>query len=236
MEKRTFFISGHRDLTESEFETLYAPKIKEKIEEYDAYFIIGDYYGADIMAQNYLMDELNYSPDKVTVCHMIYAPMECNDKIKHLIGGFDNDIDRDSYMTMFSNEDIAFVRKGKEDSGTAQNIIRRYTFDNAIEYNLINLAKDRLLSCSNNEQKIFGVISVCGFLLFPLSMDDDIKISFKNLIQELFSIDIKKSFEYGKMIDFSEIFNLIGNDNVNEKIDNIIDWIFKNKCVGIINN
>lgn len=31
-------------------------------------------------------------------------------------------------MTNDSDKDIAFVRKGKRDSGTAQNIIRRFEF------------------------------------------------------------------------------------------------------------
>ena len=44
------------------------------------------------------------------------------------VGGFENDIDRDSAMTKNSNYDVAYIRKGKEDSGTAQNILRRFTF------------------------------------------------------------------------------------------------------------
>ena len=58
---QTFFISGHRDITETEFEINYIPKINEVLHNYDnPIFIMGDYQGVDIMAQNYLMDiEMN---------------------------------------------------------------------------------------------------------------------------------------------------------------------------------
>lgn len=42
-------------------------------------------------------------------------------------GGFTSDIERDKAMTEHSDYDIAFIRKGKESSGTAQNILRRWT-------------------------------------------------------------------------------------------------------------
>lgn len=126
--RRTFFISGHRDLTEEEFEQFYIPKINEVIDKYDAYFVIGEYEGADIMAQNYLVDTLNYDIDKIYVYHMGNKPRCNNPKIKNFIRGFADDIDRDTCMTIDSDEDIAFVRKGRYESGTSQNIIRRTEF------------------------------------------------------------------------------------------------------------
>lgn len=128
-ERRTFFISGHRDLTEEEFEQFYIPKINEVIDKYNADFVIGEYEGADIMAQNYLVDTLNYNLDKIFVYHMGDKPRCSNPKIKNFISGFSDDIDRDTCMTIDSDEDIAFVRKGRYESGTSQNIIRRTEFD-----------------------------------------------------------------------------------------------------------
>lgn len=136
-EKRIFFISGHRDITYEEFHKLYEPIIKEKIEQYDAYFVIGDYEGVDILAQNYLLDILKYDADKVTVYHMFGKPRYVNNHVIHTVGNFTTDVERDTAMTSISNEDIAFVRKGRYQSGTGQNIIRRYEF----YYNNKNIEK-----------------------------------------------------------------------------------------------
>lgn len=127
-EKRIFFISGHRDITYNEYTKLYLPKIIECIDKYDAYFIMGDYEGVDIMAQNTLMGVLEYPKDKVTVYHMFDNPRNINPLITQTIGGFQTDEERDYAMTANSDEDIAFVRCGRFTSGTAQNIIRRYAF------------------------------------------------------------------------------------------------------------
>lgn len=58
------------------------------------------------------------------------TPMNINNKITNRVPNFSDDIARDSAMTRNSNEDIAFIRVGKENSGTAQNILRRITFIN----------------------------------------------------------------------------------------------------------
>ena len=128
MEKRVFFISGHRDITEAEFNKYYLTALFRAIDNYDAYFVVGDYYGVDIMAQNYLVNVLKINPEHITVYHMFEKPRNLNSKITNLKGGYKDDIERDSAMTNESDEDIAFIRKGKEASGTAQNILRRYTF------------------------------------------------------------------------------------------------------------
>lgn len=126
--KKTFFISGHRDITNEEFNTLYIPKILDVINEYDAYFIMGDYKGVDIMSQDFLVNELKYDINKICVYHMGLFPMNINENIKHTKPYFLDDIHRDSTMTNDSEEDIAFVREGKSNSRTAQNILRRVTF------------------------------------------------------------------------------------------------------------
>ena len=131
-----YFISGHRDITKEEFEKHYVGKIKSVIqEEMDdmicdtrAYFVVGDYYGVDIMAQDWLCE--NGFADKVTVYHMFEKPRNINPLITHIKGGYESDEERDSAMTNDSDFDIAFVRNGKwKDSGTAINIRRRISFD-----------------------------------------------------------------------------------------------------------
>lgn len=122
----TYFISGHRDITETEFEINYASKLDAIIANNpDARFVVGDYQGVDIMAQNYLLDVLNIDPSRITVYHMFDKPRNVNPKVTNLIGGFLNDEERDSEMTRASAEDIAVVRDYEKLSGTAINILRR---------------------------------------------------------------------------------------------------------------
>ena len=124
---QTFFISGHRNITENEFEFNYIPKINEALHLYEnAKFIVGDYYGVDIMAQNYLMDVLGLEPERVTVYHMFDSPRNCNSKITNMVGGFQTDDERDEAMTAASSFDIAFVRDNNIITGTGKNILRRY--------------------------------------------------------------------------------------------------------------
>jgi hypothetical protein len=126
---KTYFISGHRDITELEFENYYQPMINYALSETsDAKFVVGDYYGVDIMAQNYLLDILCIEPERVTVYHMLEKPRNCNSKITKLVGGFKTDDERDEAMTKASFKDIAMVRDCKKLSGTAQNILRRNMF------------------------------------------------------------------------------------------------------------
>jgi len=125
----TYFISGHRDLTVEEFESNYAPIIIKAL-SLDSNFVVGDYEGCDIMAQNYLVNTLNVSPEKIKVFHMFTSPRNINPKITQTVGGFTTDVERDSAMTKHSDYDIAFVRPNKYNSGTAQNILRRYELKN----------------------------------------------------------------------------------------------------------
>ena len=123
----TYFISGHRDITENEFEFNYIPLISLALHENpEAKFVVGDYYGVDIMAQNYLMDIVGLDPSKITVYHMLESPRNINPRITQTKGGFKSDEERDAAMTAASFKDIALVRDNTKNSGTAQNILRRY--------------------------------------------------------------------------------------------------------------
>lgn len=124
----TYFISGHRDITQEEFEKNYGSIIKNIVDNNSPgtiRFIMGDYYGVDIMAQNYLIDILNFPSDRICVYHMFDKPRNIHPKIENRVGGFSNDEERDAAMTRDSHIDIAFVRDHLKLSGTAMNILRR---------------------------------------------------------------------------------------------------------------
>lgn len=123
----TYFISGHREITEEEFEINYQTAIDYVLyKNPNAKFVIGDFGGVDIMAQNYLLDVLLIDPQRITVYHMFDTPRNKNEKVIKLKGGFKTDEERDAAMTAASSEDIAFVRDNNKMSGTASNILRRY--------------------------------------------------------------------------------------------------------------
>lgn len=123
----TYFISGHRDITEDEFERNYKIALEQIVNDVpDCRFVVGDYYGVDIMAQNYLIDVLGVEPERITVYHMLEAPRNINPKIENTVGGFESDRERDTAMTYASSDDIAFVRDNRKISGTAENILRRH--------------------------------------------------------------------------------------------------------------
>ncbi len=116
---KTFFISGHRDITPEEFNEHYVPAIDKALSEKNITFVIGDYHGVDHIAQEYLKNKKAH----VVVFHMFEYHRE---NAGHpTLGGFKNDEERDAAMTKTSDEDIAWVRPGKEKSGTAINLRRR---------------------------------------------------------------------------------------------------------------
>lgn len=133
MIEEIYFISGHRNITDAEFNN-YIEKFKEiefnwidsiNPDMWPPQYVVGDYEGVDIMAQNYLINELKINPDRITVYHMFDKPRNINSKIKNLVGGFKSDEERDTAMTNASHYDIAFVRDHLQLSGTAMNILRR---------------------------------------------------------------------------------------------------------------
>lgn len=140
-----YFISGHRDVTQKEFQRFYAKAIIDAVmkEPTTVEFMVGDYYGVDAMAQEYLAKLKNTYPNiKVTVYHMFDKPRN-NFYQFPTIGGYENDHTRDCAMTLATDMDIAWVRSGKHTSGTAQNILRR-KLKAVIDENTAQYSKDMI--------------------------------------------------------------------------------------------
>lgn len=122
----TVFISGHRNISDLEFEAYKTAIIDELTINPDVKFVVGDYYGVDIMAQDFIIDVLGIDPERITVYHMFESPRNVNPKVINFKGGFTTDSERDTAMTNASYKDIAFVRDNTVMSGTAENILRRF--------------------------------------------------------------------------------------------------------------
>lgn len=126
-----YFISGHRKINKDEFDRLYIPAITKVIAfDPDFRFVVAECRGVDSMAQDLLKSLLSEDQHyRVTVYHMFDKPRYLASDKFNVRGGFKDDIERDTAMTIVSNFDIAFVRKGCWESGTAQNIQRRHEFE-----------------------------------------------------------------------------------------------------------
>ena len=118
---KTAFISGHLDLNKNEFAQHYQPLLDKAI-ALNHHFVVGDAPGADAFAQMYLLKRV--VPERVTVYHK-------GEQARNLFGGFQvqniypSQTAKDTAMTAVSGYDIAWVRPGKESSGTARNLARR---------------------------------------------------------------------------------------------------------------
>jgi hypothetical protein len=112
------YISGHLDLTPAEFESHYRPVLDAALARGEA-FVVGDARGTDAMTQSYLLGKTT----AVVVYHMFTAPR--NNAGFPTVGGFESDESRDDRMTADSHQDIAWVRPGREKSGTQKNLDRR---------------------------------------------------------------------------------------------------------------
>ena len=123
-----YFVSGHRDLTQEEFNKYYIPLIQKVInEDTQAEFIVGDWEGCDSMFVEYIKDYPNII---VNVCYksnnVNYEPrVPRRQGVAIFLPTYD---ECDEYMTYDSDFDIAWIRPGREDSHTAKNIKRRYGF------------------------------------------------------------------------------------------------------------
>lgn len=126
----TYFVSGHRDLTQEEFNEHYIPLIDKVIkEDVWAEFVVGDWEGCDTMFIEHLLTNPNY-PDIIVVCVKDPRIKPFGEDLFHYCRTYSkscNTYDEcDEWMTYNSDFDIAWIRPGREDSHTAKNIKRRY--------------------------------------------------------------------------------------------------------------
>jgi hypothetical protein len=115
------FVSGHRDLTPAAFQQHYQSPLDQAIAAGHR-FVVGDAPGADALAQSYLASRV--TAERVTVYHAGRQP-RCRYGDFAVRGGFPSQVAKDAAMTAVSDYDIAWVRPGKEASGTAGNLARR---------------------------------------------------------------------------------------------------------------
>ena len=120
-----YFVSGHRDLTQEEFDRHYVYLLDRVLAD-DPYaeFVVGDWEGCDSIFVKYMEE---YYTDALIHIFYVYESRipegEFNEYRFHECNSYD---DCDAAMTRHSNFDIAWIRPGREDSHTAQNIKRRY--------------------------------------------------------------------------------------------------------------
>lgn len=135
------FISGHLDLTAEEFKERYVPALLRAL-DLGCSFVVGDAHGCDFMAQRWLWLHCPVDRKRGDLCrvfHMLERPRHSfnsgfgsrdpnvapSGRGFPLVGGFPDDESRDAAMTAASWFDIAWVRPGRESSGTARNLQRR---------------------------------------------------------------------------------------------------------------
>ena len=126
-----YFISGHLDISEAEFQEHYVPELDRAIQA-GASFVVGDARGTDTLAQQYLKAR---QVTNVTVYHMLSSPL--NNAGFPTRGGYARPEDKDVAMTQHSTHDIAWVRPMEDQkklygpnfrpriSGTEKNLQRR---------------------------------------------------------------------------------------------------------------
>ena len=126
-----YFVSGHRNLTQEEFDNFYAPKIDSIVNgDNCASFVVGDWEGCDTMFINFLLEQVDYPP--ITIYHVEEEPRVKygNESILNVENIYSiklrNYDECDAKMTKDSVFDVAWIRPGREDSHTAMNIKRRY--------------------------------------------------------------------------------------------------------------
>lgn len=118
-EQAIAFVSGHLDLTDDEFAVHYAGPVEQAAAR-GARFVVGDARGADLLFQRHA----HARGLIVVVFHMFERPRHNVGEFP-TVGGFTSDRARDEAMTAASTFDIAWIRPGRERSGTAKNLARR---------------------------------------------------------------------------------------------------------------
>lgn len=127
-----YFVSGHRDLTKEEFKEHYVPLIIKVLREDSwAEFVVGDWEGCDTFFVD-IITSLRLRPLPNIDIYCVEKPrlkprgysIDCYENIHYYSY---NDYDEcDASMTRDSDFDIAWIRPGRENSHTANNIKRRY--------------------------------------------------------------------------------------------------------------
>lgn len=129
-----YFISGHRDLTDKEFAEHYIPMLSKIIEDdLFADFVVGDCEGCDKKALEFLLSQPNYNFISIYYTKELKTrPMGSHPENFEKVFTYEMpDYNAcDEAMTCNSDFDVAWVRPGKENSYTANNIRRRYGFNN----------------------------------------------------------------------------------------------------------
>ena len=178
-ESQIAFISGHRVITEEEFNEHYVPLLDAALERGDK-FLVGDYYGVDHMAQKYLLSK-GCPHEMLVVHHMLENPRCCESNFT--IGGYESDEQRDNSMTFLSDYDIAWVRPGKENSGTAQNLARRE------RYHILG----QIESSQSNLYMALGKQVSPKFIKFFEAMEEHLRKEWSKISKEYVHSDDKTS-------------------------------------------
>jgi hypothetical protein len=135
-----FFISGHTNLTQSEFDLHYKALIDQSI-NHNGHYVIGNAKGADTMALEYLLSR-GVDPSKITIYFYDRFGHTSIQKYStrglHVVSDFGSYTARDAQMTYDSTVDILWVRPEEESkkllgkaykkghiSGTEKNLLRR---------------------------------------------------------------------------------------------------------------
>ena len=121
-----YFVSGHRDLTPTEFREHYVPLICKIIKD-DVWceFVVGFCEGCDRMFIDWMKEHAPSHDLLVFLCTEHSEDFWDHYPNVYLYKCYSYD-ECDATMTHNSDFDIAWVRLGKENSHTANNIKRRY--------------------------------------------------------------------------------------------------------------
>lgn len=115
------FISGHKDLTQEEFEQYYIPLINQGMYN-NVKFYISNYQNCDRFCYDYFEKCEYYN---VEICFNRLGFSKINDKFIKAVG-FKSDEEILIYMTEHTDKDIAWVRNENQLTTTAKNILRRF--------------------------------------------------------------------------------------------------------------
>lgn len=140
MQSLTYFISGHIDLEDDEFNQFYKPLLDVALEDPNSKFVMGDAQGADTLSREYLASKIDKK--RITI-YTVKNPKKVKDPLNQfpIQGSFNNHEEKDKAMTLASDLDIAYVRSSEEQkkrleargiqydpnrkSGTEKNLLRR---------------------------------------------------------------------------------------------------------------